>query len=84
MVRLLEAKDEAISAGAVLVAERDALITERDALISEQETLINKLRHQLANLARARFGASAEKLNPDQLQRKRGFFPTLTIGAAVG
>lgn len=68
MVRLLEAKDEAISAGAVLVAERDALITERDALISEQETLINKLRHQLANLARARFGASAEKLNPDQLQ----------------
>jgi Transposase C of IS166 homeodomain len=48
-------------------AERDVAVAERDQALSQ----IDRLRHLLRQLQRAQFGRRSEKLNPEQLLRKR-------------
>jgi len=81
-IRLLEEKDAVINALGTAVGSREILLAEKDDAIrakddtiqahriqiAKMEARVAALLHQLANLARARFGASSEKLNPDQLQ----------------
>ncbi len=59
--------------------ERDAAIAERDRALSQ----IDRLRHLLRQLSRAHFGKRSEKLDPDQLLRKRFSDTTLMLARAT-
>lgn len=60
-------------------AERDAAIAERDHALSQ----IDRLRHLLRQLQRAQFGRRSEKLDPEQLLRKRFSAPTLMLARGM-
>ena len=50
-------------------AEREAAIAERDQALAQN----HRLQHMLHQLQRMQFGGRSEKLDRDQLQRKRPF-----------
>ena len=61
-------------------AERDAERTQKGRLIEERDQLAGqneRLRQLLRQLQRLQFGRRSEKLDPDQLNRKRSLTPTL-------
>jgi len=54
---------------------QEAVLSEKESLIATLKELIEKLEGQVEQYRRAKFGPKSEKLDPDQLQRKRRLRP---------